>query len=426
MSDRARRIVHVPRRFVQHEWGGTEAVLAALVAEQQAQGWQPEIHTSLALSDRRREEWNGTPIRRYPYCYPFFGLDDAQRRKLDKKGGNLLSFSMFFALLRLPGVRLFHAHALKRAGGTVFSAARLRGRPFVVTLHGGVFDVPAQESSDMLEAQRNHLEWGKPFGLLFRSRRLLHEADAVICLGRGEYDGARRTLGHERIYRLGNGVDVERYAHGDGTAFRAKHGIPADALVVACYSRFDPQKDQLALVDAFERLAGEFPRLHLVLAGPCTVPDYLDAIDRRIAAGLHASRVRRLGPIDSAGRDLVDAFHACDVFALPSRHEPFGIVVLEAWSAGKPVVASAVGGLRDLVSDGENGLLTPPGEPEALVEKLRGLLASAERRERLGGAGRELARGSYSWTRIASETERIYQAAEIHAGAGAGQAVTVR
>ena len=110
-----RRIIHVPRRFVQHEWGGTEAVLAALVAKQQAQGWRPEIHTSLALSDRRGETWHGTPIRRYPYCYPFFGLSREQRHALDKKGGNLLSFSMFFSLLSLKGVRLFHAHALKRA-----------------------------------------------------------------------------------------------------------------------------------------------------------------------------------------------------------------------------------------------------------------------------------------------------------------------
>ena len=323
----------------------------------------------------------------------------------------------------MPGVRLFHAHALKRAGGTVFSAARARGKPFVVTLHGGVFDVPAQETSDMLDAQRGHLEWGKPFGLLLRSRRLLHEADAVICLGRGEYEGARKQLGHERIYRLGNGVDVERYAHGDGAAFREKHGIPADAEVVACYSRYDPQKDQMALVEAFEQLTPDFPRLHLVLAGPCTVPGYLEKIDARIATSPYGARVRRLGAIDSAGREMIDAYHACNVFALPSRHEPFGIVVLEAWSAGKPVVASAVGGLRDLIADGETGLLTPAGAPDALANRLRELLGSPELRARLGGAGRDLARCSYAWSHIASETERIYQAAEARMSSGRRAAV---
>src|SRR5438874_330661 len=121
----ARRIIHVPRRFVRHEWGGTEAVLAALVNEQRAQGWRPEIHTSLALSDRKREPWNGVPIQRYAYCYPSFGLSAAQRQKLDKKGGNLLSLPLFFSLLRQRAVRLYHAHSLKRIGGAVFTAARM-------------------------------------------------------------------------------------------------------------------------------------------------------------------------------------------------------------------------------------------------------------------------------------------------------------
>jgi glycosyltransferase involved in cell wall biosynthesis len=380
-----------------------------MLAEQLAAGWQPEIHTSLALSDCRRESWNGIPVYRYPYCYPFFGLDRAQRLKLDKKGGNLLSLSLFLALLRRPGVRLFHAHTLKRAGGTVFTAARLRGKPFVVTLHGGVFDVPAEESSDLLQAQGGALEWGKPFGLLLRSRQLLHQADAVICLGRAEFEGARRALGHDRIYRLGNGVHSEIFAHGDGRSFRARHGIPGDALVAACYSRFDPQKDQLGLLEAFDLVAGDFPALHLVLAGPSTVPEYLEAIDRRIAASPFRSRVRRLASIDSAGRDLADAYAACDLFALPSRHEPFGLVVLEAWSAGKPVVASAVGGLRDLIADGETGLLVPPGEPAALAAALRRLLVCGELRDRLGSAGREVARRQYSWQHVAAETERIYE-----------------
>jgi glycosyltransferase involved in cell wall biosynthesis len=424
MSDQGRRIVHVPRRFVRHEWGGTETVLAGLVAEQLQAGWQPEIHTSLALSDCRRESWNGVPVFRYPYCYPFLGLDRAQRLRLDKKGGNLLSFSLLWALLRRPAVRLFHAHTLKRAGGTVFTAARLRGKPFVVTLHGGVFDVPAEESSDLLEAQSGAFEWGRPFGLLLRSRRLLHEADAVICLGRAEFEGAQRALGHNRIYRLGNGVQAGKFAQGDGQAFRARHGIPPAALVAACYSRFDPQKDQLNLVEAFDLVAAEFPTFHLVLAGPCTVPEYLAAIDRRIAASPFAARIRRLGAIDSAGRDLIDAYHGCDIFALPSRHEPFGIVILEAWSAGKAVVASAVGGLRDLIADGDTGLLIPPGEPAVLAGALRRLLASSELRLRLGEAGRQLAQAQYSWARIAAETERIYEAAAAHVRVGPAAVAT--
>ena len=413
---KAHRIIHVPRRFVLDEWGGTETVLAEMVAQQRRQGWQPEIHTSQALSRVRAELWRDVPIRRYSYCYPFFGLSAAQRHQLDKKGGNLLSLALFFSLLRAKDVRLFHAHSLKRLGGAVMTAARRQRKPFVVTLHGGVFDVPAAEKSEMIAAQAGKFEWGKIFGALFRSRPLLEKADAVICVGRAEYDSARRSLSHGRIHHLGNGVDAARFTSGNGAAFRAAHGIPADAFVLACYSRIDPQKDQLCLVEAFDQLAAAHPQLHLVIAGPCTVGDYLAQLDRRIAASPHAARIRRLGPIASEGTALPDAYHGCDVFVLPSRHEPFGIVVLEAWCAGKPVVVAEVGGLRHLVTTGENGLFFPSGDAAALAGSLEKLLRAPTLRTALGAAGRQLARERYSWEKVADETERIYRAAEARTG----------
>ena len=124
------RILHVPRRFVAHEWGGTETVVASLAFEQQRRGWRPEVHTSLALTAVRQEEWNGLPVRRYAYSYPFFGLNAAQKAQMDKKGGNLLSLPLFFALARAKNVRIFHAHALKRLGGKATPAKVRRQRGF--------------------------------------------------------------------------------------------------------------------------------------------------------------------------------------------------------------------------------------------------------------------------------------------------------
>lgn len=180
---RADRIIHVPRRFVAEEWGGTETVILEISRQQQRAGWKPEIHTSMALASQRRNEISGVPVRRYPYCYPFFGLTAADRVSMDKKGGNLLSLSLFTYLLRVPDVRLFHAHALKRLGGEVRTVARLRRKPLVVSLHGGVFDVSAAELDTMLKPIANETEWGKPFGALFGSRRVLEEADQVVCEG---------------------------------------------------------------------------------------------------------------------------------------------------------------------------------------------------------------------------------------------------
>ncbi|MBX3748959.1 MAG: glycosyltransferase family 4 protein [Opitutaceae bacterium] len=409
------RVIHVPRRFTADEWGGTETVIARLLEQQLRQGLAPEIHTSLALSRVRRETWQGIPIRRYGYTYPFFGLNAAQRHQMDKKGGNLLSFSLFGALCLRPGVRLYHAHALKRLGGEVLTAARLRRRPFVVTLHGGVFDVPADELAQLTEAQAGKPEWGRLFGALFRSRRVLAEADAVICVGRSEADQARTALGHDRVYHLGNGVDAGRFAGGDGAGFRARHGIPADATVFACISRFDPQKDQLTLIAAFEQVAAQRPDAHLVLAGPGTIGGYVAQLDARIAAGPAAARIRRLGALAPDGPDLPAAFAATDVFVLPSRHEPFGIVVLEAWSAGRPVLVTRVGGLQALVADGASGLFFPAGDAGACATQMQRLAADPGLRERLAAHGHELAVSRYSWARVAAETENIYRAAEARA-----------
>jgi glycosyltransferase involved in cell wall biosynthesis len=337
---------------------------------------------------------------------------------MDKKGGNLLSFSLLAALCLRPGVRLFHAHALKRLGGEVLTAARLRRKPFVVTLHGGVFDVPAAELAQLTEAQAGKFEWGRPFGALFRSRRVLHEADAVICVGRSEADQARAALGHDRIHHLGNGVDAARFAGGDGAAFRARHGIPATATVFACISRFDPQKDQLTLIEAFDVLAVRQPDAYLVLAGPGTIGEYLARLDARIAQSPAASRIRRLGSLPPDGPELPAAYAAADVFVLPSRHEPFGIVVLEAWSAGRPVLVTRVGGLQTLVEDEASGLFFPAGDVAACAAQLQRLAANPALRSRLAAHGRAQVESRYSWGNIAEQTEAIYCQAEAHARRG--------
>lgn len=414
----ARRIIHVPRRFVAHEWGGTETVIAEMLREQRKAGWEPEIHTSLALSDTRRETWNDLEIFRYSYCYPFLGLNAAQKQAMDKKGGNLLSWSFFWGLWRRPDVRLFHAHALKRLGGEVFTVARMRKKPFVVTLHGGVFDVPAVEMAQLTEAQAGKFEWGRAFGALLRSRRILHEADAVICVGASEAEKAREQLGHDRVHHLGNGVNPDRFAGGDRAAWRARHGLPNDAVIFACISRLDPQKDQLTLVEAFDEVAANQPNAHLVMAGPATAATFVEKLEARIATSPHADRIHKLDSIDPSGRDLADALAGIDVFVLPSRHEPFGIVVLEAWSAGRPVIVSRVGGLQALVTEGKTGAFFTAGAAGELAGRMQELAVDEAMRTAWGQAGETEARARHTWEQIAARTEEIYQQAEARVAAG--------
>jgi glycosyltransferase involved in cell wall biosynthesis len=418
MSDpRATTIVHVPRRFVAEEWGGTETVILEISRQQQAAGFSPVILTSLALAKQREETIGGVPVKRFPYCYPFFGLSAADRAALDKKGGNLLSLPLFYALCRQPNVRLFHAHTLKRMGGEVRTAARLRKKPFVVSLHGGVFDVPPAELGSLLQPIENKFEWGRPWGALFGSRKVLTEADGIICVGQSELEKARRSLPHDRIAHLPNGVDCAKFAGGDRTAFRARHQIPAGAFLVLNLSRIDAQKNQLLLLEAFARLHRQQPDAVLVLIGPETQPDYAARLREFVAARQLAARVKILPGLRPDDPALVQAFQACDVFVLPSRHEPFGIVVLEAWSAGRAVIASRVGGLQGLVRDGDTGLFIDPNATDAaedLAAKLGRLAADRAWREKLGEAGRREARANYDWPMIGRQLETLYQRAEEH------------
>ena len=415
MNSGAKTIIHVPRRFVADEWGGTETVILEISRQQQRAGWQPEIFTSLALAKQRHETIGGVPVKRFPYCYPFFGLSAADKAALDKKGGNLLSLSLFNALRCAPNVRLFHAHALKRLGGEVRTAARWRKKPFVVSLHGGVFDVPAAELGTMLKPIENKTEWGKPFGALFGSRRVLNDADFVICVGQSEMEKAKQQLAHDRIAYLPNGVDCAKFAAGDGAAFRAKHEIPSGAFLVLNISRIDAQKNQLLALAAFAKLRGQRPDSFLIFIGPETQPDYAKKIRDFIAAHDLGGCVKILPGIRNDHPELIQAFHACDVFVLPSMHEPFGIVVLEAWSSGKPVIVSRVGGLQTLVRDGETGFFIDPNSRDAatdLAGKLDRFAAKPELKHKMGDAGRREAKLKYDWAQIGQELETLYQRAE--------------
>jgi len=420
-------IIHVPRRFAADEWGGTETVILEISRQQKRRGLEPRILSSRALCGVRSESMSGIPVKRYSYCYPFLGLPTDAVKTLDKKGGNLLSLSLYKALLTEPDVRLYHAHALNRIGGMVRSAARLRKKPLVVSVHGGVFDVPAGEQESLVKPIVGKFEWGRIFGALWGSRRVLQEADMVIFVGESEAAKAAKELGHDRFAYLPNGVDCARFAEGHGAAFRAKHGIPQEAFLVMNIGRIDAQKNQMLLLEAFASVAAIDSLAHLVLMGPVTQPAYAKKLAAFVEEKGLQARIKMLPGLRSHDPELVDAYHASDVFVLPSVHEPFGIVVLEAWSAGRPVIASKVGGLASLVANGETGLFIEPTSDNAaddLFQKLKTLRDNPALGVGLGCNGRRNAIACYDWSIIAAQTEALYQRAEQHAAARHGRSAS--
>lgn len=402
------KIIQVPRRFVASEWGGTETTILQTSRALRSSGHDVQIFTSLALSRHRQESIQGVPVRRFPYTYPFLGLSDREKQQMDKKGGNLLSLPLLWSLLREPGVDLLHAHTGKRVGGIVRTAARLRKIPYAVTLHGGFFEVPEAEMEQMLAPIRNHFEWGRLFGALLGSRSVLEDAAALLCVGGDEYEAAKKQLPNQRVELLPNGVDCKFFSQGDGEAFRDAYDIPADRRIVLCVSRIDYQKNQIGLVEAIAKVSAQRAELHLVLLGPVTVASYHQRLVEKIEELGIGQRVTIIPGLGADDPLLRGAYHAAEIFCLPSLHEPFGIVILEAWAAGLPVVASRVGGIPSFTSDGDDIIHVEPGDADELGRRIAGLLDQPEMASRLAMTGREKARQDYDWSIISRRLLTLY------------------
>jgi starch synthase len=148
-------------------------------------------------------------------------------------------------------------------------------------------------------------------------------------------------------------------------------------------------------------------------------PDTPELQARLAAAVVGRPRIRWINamlPVD----EVVQLYSHAAVFVCPSIYEPFGLINLEAMACSTPVVASRVGGIPEVVVDGETGLLVEPGDPAALAAALRRVLDDPARAARMGEAGRRRVEAHFSWDRIADRTLEVYQQAiEVHGRAPA-------
>jgi glycosyltransferase involved in cell wall biosynthesis len=210
-------------------------------------------------------------------------------------------------------------------------------------------------------------------------RTLLRAADRVVapshaflaeCLAEVPQLARRGVAIH-------NGLDPEEFAGFEPVAATAR---PADRIL--CIAALRRKKGHDVLLRAFADLGGESVHLEFVGSGP--EEPALQGLARELGV---ATRVEFRGFLDRAA--TLHSLAAADIVVLPSRHEPFGIAAIEGMMAGRPVVAAAVGGLTEIITDGQDGVLVPPDDPAALAAALRRLLDDANLRARLGAAGRQ-------------------------------------
>lgn len=200
------------------------------------------------------------------------------------------------------------------------------------------------------------------------------------------------------------GVDIDRFARGDGARFRADHAIPPDAFVVGHVGRLAPEKNLSFLAEAVCEFLKGNNEAHFLVAG--VGPSEPDIRNRFEEAGM-AGRLHLAGILQSS--ELVDAYHAMDVFAFASQSETQGMVLTEAMAAGVPVVAVDASGVREVVIDGRNGRLLPTEDLKSFSSALAWVASlPLAGRQALKEAARKTAE-RFSMPRCAARALRLYE-----------------
>jgi glycosyltransferase involved in cell wall biosynthesis/peptidoglycan/xylan/chitin deacetylase (PgdA/CDA1 family) len=338
-------------------------------------GTQRQMIELLARLDRRR-------FVVYPVCFHREGAWFRRVAELDQP------------------VTLFPIHGFRRPDTTrqLLAFARwCREREIQVLhtceLYSNIFGLPGAALAAVpvrLGSRRGFVE--SP-GLQRLQRAAYAAAHRVVANSQAAADRLRlEGVAEEKIRVIPNGIDPDTFPP------RQYSTYPRRIALVACLRQ---EKRIDVLIDATPRILTRHPDAEIIIAGDGTCRDAL--IEQARGLGV-ADRVRFLGHRD----DVPAVLSAADIFVLTSRSEAFPNSVMEAMASGLPVVASAVGGILELVVDGRTGRLVPPGKPEALADALLGLLDQPERVEAFGRAGRRSIEQNYSYVRMVDQFEALY------------------
>jgi len=312
----------------------------------------------------------------------------------------------------LAAIDVVHTHTWY-ASMAGFLAKKLYRIPFVLTTH----------SLEPLRAWKAE-QLGSGYAMSsWMERTAILDADAIIAVSNGTKADILRAypeVDAAKVHVIYNGIDLAEYQKTAATDALVKYGVDASAPYVLFVGRITRQKGVTHLVDAVKYLPAG---MQVVLcAGAPDTPE----IAAEMRAGVEAAR--------AAGGNIVwiekmvtkpeaiELYSNCQVFCCPSVYEPFGIINLEAMACGAPVVASATGGILEVVVDGETGFLVP-FEPDAvtgfpvngdkfardLAARLAELMADPPRCKEMGQAGRKRVEETFAWEAIAAQTAELYR-----------------
>ncbi len=398
------RVLHVTHQYPP-AIGGSEKYIADLSEELVSRGHQVDVFTSRSLDYHTwknelvpRESANGVDIyrfrsmRRTKFVQRMLHWSQVRYWRTYSRvyepfllfGGGPICPGMFTAMLsRLPQYDLVHLNCLVYSHVIYgYIAARWRDIPVIVTPH-------------------IHIDQKVTFGITYQLDTL-HGSDHVIA----DTDGERNFLLELglppwRVTTAGIAMRPESYPVRDVAACRQRLGLPRDAFVMLFLGRQVEYKGLETTLRAFIALRKVCDHLHFLVVGPET--DYSRQLFARYDS---LPGLTNLGTVSDDAR--IDALNACDCLVLPSAGEAFGIVFLEAWLMGKPVIGPCTTAVSTVIHDGQDGWLVPLNAPEAIAVGLKKWIDSPDLVRQMGENGRQYVLQRYTQTRITDVVEGVY------------------
>ena len=312
----------------------------------------------------------------------------------------------------LGSIDIVHTHTwyVSMAG---FLAKKLFNIPFVLTTH----------SLEPLRAWKAE-QLGSGYAMSsWMEKTAILDADAIIAVSQGTKQDILRAYPNvdpSRIHVIYNGIDLAEYQKTPDTSALTKYGVNPSRPYVLFVGRITRQKGVTHLVEAIKYLPTE-TQVVLCAGAPDTpeiAAEMRQKVEEVLAINQHVVWIEKMVTKPEA----IQLYSNCAVFCCPSVYEPFGIINLEAMACRAPVVASATGGILEVVVDGETGYLVPfeqdpvttfPSNPDKfsrdLAEKISVLLNDPEKAKSFGEAGRRRVEETFAWSAIADQTIELYR-----------------
>ena len=371
------------REYPPHIYGG-----AGVVVDQLTQALSKRMAVEVRCFGTREPATGPVSVR---------GYTPWDRVKADRDGKPLFAPALETLSINLAMARdavdadVVHAHTWYADMGGLWIRT-LHRIPFVVTLHS--MEPLRPWKADQLGSGYLLSSWIE--------KTAVEAADRVIAVSAKMRDDILEHFDADpsKVVVIHNGIDPDRFVRVEARDHLERLGVKAPYVLFV--GRITDQKGIFHLLDAAPKLP-QGVQVVLCASAPDT-PEIEERLRRRLPDHPNVKWIFEMVPVEV----VKQLYSHASVFVCPSVYEPFGIINLEAMACETPVVASAVGGILEVVEDGKTGFLVPPANPDALARSIRLLLDDPARARAMGRAGRTRVEDRFSWASVAARTQEVY------------------